>query len=84
MSTKFIPSNLSQVVLSLTVEVVLVRAEIALIRGKWAAMEEHGRYAGTLASQLGFEPLTARCEFYKGVAYSQVNCNGSQPTPPPR
>lgn len=67
-SAKFNSDKLSRKMLALTVEVVLTRAEIAMILGKWLALEEYGKYASELAAELDFEPLSERCKFFEDIA----------------
>lgn len=65
---KFNSDKLSEKMLALTVEVVLMRAEIAMVLGKRLALGEHGKYASELAAELDFEPLSERCKFFEDVA----------------
>lgn len=67
-SAKFNSDKLSEKMLALTVEVVLMRAEIAMVLGKRLALGEHGKYASELAAELGFEPLSERCKFFEDIA----------------
>lgn len=67
-NTKFNSDKLSEKMLALTVEVVLMRAEIAMVLGKRLALGEHGKYASELAAELDFEPLSERCKFFEDVA----------------
>lgn len=67
-SEKFDSDKLSEKMLALTVEVVLMRAEIAMVLGKRLALEEHGKYASELAAELDFEPLSERCKFFEDIA----------------
>lgn len=67
-SAKFNSDKLSEKILALTVEVVLTRAEIAMILGKWLVLREYGKYASELAAELDFEPLSERCKFFEEIA----------------
>lgn len=67
-SAKFNSDKLSEKMLALTVEVVLTRAEIAMILGKWLVLREYGKYASELAAELDFEPLSERCKFFEEIA----------------
>lgn len=67
-NAKFNSDKLSEKMLALTVEVVLMRAEIAMILGKQLALGEHCKYASELAAELDFEPLSERCKFFEHVA----------------
>lgn len=67
-SAKFNSGKLSEKMLALTVEVVLMRAEIAMILGRWLALRKYGKYASELAAELDFEPLSERCKFFEDIA----------------
>lgn len=67
-NAKFNSDKLSEKMLALTVEVVLMRAEIAMVLGKRLALGEHGKYARELAAKLDFEPLSERCKFFEDIA----------------
>lgn len=67
-SDKFDSDKLSEKMLALTVEVVLMRAEIAMVLGKRLALGEHSKYASELAAELDFEPLSERCKFFEDIA----------------
>lgn len=67
-SAKFNSGKLSEKMLALTVEVVLMRAEIAMVLGKRSALGEHGKNASELAAELDFEPLSERCNFFGEIA----------------
>lgn len=80
-SARFNSARLSEKLLALTVEVVLARAEIAMILGKWSALEEYGKYASELAAELDFEPLSERCKFFEDVALISLIGSGKTRTP---
>lgn len=67
-NVKFSSEKLPEKMLALTVEVVLMRAEIAMVLGKRLALGEHGKYARELAAELDFEPLSERCKFFEDIA----------------
>lgn len=67
-SPKFNSDKLSEKMLALTVEVVLMRAEKAMILGKRLALGEHGKCARELAAELDFEPPSERCKFLEDIA----------------
>lgn len=67
-NAKFNSNKLSEKMLALTVEVVLMRAEIAMVLGKRLALGQHGKYASELAAELDFEPLSERCKFFEDIA----------------
>lgn len=73
-SAKFNSEKLSERMLALTVEIVLMRAEIAMVLGKRLAMGEHGKYASELAAELDFEPLSERCKFFEDTALMSGSC----------
>ena len=70
---KFNSDKLSEKILALTVEVVLTRAEMAMILGKWLALREYGKYASELAAELDFEPLSERCKFFEDISQRQTS-----------
>lgn len=80
-SAKFNSDKLSEKMLALTVEVVLTRAEIAMILGKWLALEEYGKHASELAAELDFEPLSERCKFFEDIALMSLSGRRQTPTP---
>ncbi len=59
-----LPHKLRQV----AVELALTRADIAKARRDWVYMEDHSAYAAKLAKPLNDGPISARCEFYRGIA----------------
>lgn len=60
-----LPGKLRQV----AVELVLLRADVAKSRRDWVIMEQHGTYAAKVADLLNDVPISARCEFYRGIAF---------------
>ena len=81
LSTGFYSDKLSETMLALTIEVVLTRAEIAIILGKRLALEKCGEHASELAAELNFEPLSERCKFSRTshLCLSAVDANRQTP-----
>ncbi|KAA6409300.1 MAG: hypothetical protein FRX48_06853 [Lasallia pustulata] len=55
----------------LTVKVTLLRSRVAWQSGRrpdWQKMERMARQAGNLAEELDYQPLSARCSYYRGIA----------------
>ncbi|KAL8686174.1 MAG: hypothetical protein Q9218_007294 [Villophora microphyllina] len=66
---KDIPSKLRES----TVNAWLTRARLADILHDWKAMESHSEQALKFAKGLEFEPLEAKCKFFKGIALYKQN-----------
>lgn len=66
--TAFLYTNLPDRARQVAVESILTRADIAKVRKDWVGMDTMAGYAGQLAAKLNYEPLNARCEFYRGIA----------------
>lgn len=59
---------LLDVIQETSVEIFLVKAELAMKRRDWIAMENHGESALKIAKELNSVTLIAHCDFYRGIA----------------
>lgn len=62
-------TNLPFKLRKLSTELVLARAEACMMLREWDEMERRSQEAWAMASDLHYEPLTARCQFFLAIAF---------------
>ena len=53
----------------LAIDLILLRAEVANRQGSWVMMELHSTRAAEVARSLNDKPISAWCEFHRGIAF---------------